>query len=187
MTRNTALRTTLGFAVAGCTLLASAFAQGAHAQGSTPSITAIADSAAFGVVFVSGRNFDSPDAITLKVINPSTGALLQTAATSTSAGGFSSTIAITGACGLTQVELQAVDANTNEASDPIMVSLGSPLTLARNQLQGAENDLQAALGSPPVAITASAWLAYIQQITALQAAVIADQSGVTTAQSGACR
>jgi hypothetical protein len=151
-----------------------------------PSITAVADSVSFGVVQVSGRNFDSGDAITIRVINPSTGAVLQTVGTGSSGNGFTSTFAIAAACGLSQVELQAVDDDTNQTSDMITVTLGSPLTLAQNQLQAAEDDLASALSSPPAILSTANLIGYLQEVSALQAAVIAGEARVGTAQSGTC-
>jgi hypothetical protein len=187
MTRHSALRTLLGFAFAGCTLLAVPLAQGAHAMSANPSITAVADAVSFGVVMVSGQNFEPSDAITIEVIDPATGAVMQKIATSSSStGGFTRTFAITGACSVGTAELEAVDNNTNEMSGTISVSLPSPLTLVKNQLQGAENTLQSLLATPPSLVDTAAWLGYLQQVTAAQSAVIAMESQVGTATSAAC-
>ena len=186
MTRHTLWRTVAGFTLAGMTLAAAPWAQGAHAQGAIPSITAIADNAIFGVVEVSGQNFDSGDFISIRVINPSTGALIQTVSTGSGSAGFTKTFSISGACGLASVELQAVDNNTLETSAPITLTLTSPLTLASNRLQAAEGALASAIGSQPAVGNAETWLTYFQQIAASQAAVIAGQDQLYAAQSGAC-
>jgi hypothetical protein len=187
MIRHSALRTTLGFALAGCTLLAAPLAEGAHAQSAMPSITAVADAVSFGVVLVSGQNFEPLDAITIEAINPTTGAVIQKEATSSSSSGtFTNTIAITGACGLGAVELQAVDDTTNEMSATIGVSLPSPVALAQNQLQGAEDTLQSLLAAPPSFADTVSWLSYLQQLTAAQSAVIALETQASTAESAAC-
>src|SRR5579872_4781732 len=114
--------TALGLSLLGATVLvAHTSLPAAHAAGSTPSITASADGATYGVLAVAGVNFSGHDVLHIQVLDAPAGAWRTVATVTTgSSGGFTKIFSFAVSCTVrasSQVSVRAVDMTTNEASN----------------------------------------------------------------------
>jgi len=187
------IRNTLRNFGIGCLLLTVATAAlvgaapGAHASGLGPTITALPDSAAYGVVEVWGNGFSAGGAVTIQVLNTATGVVLDTVSTTAARSGtYMKTFALPSTCAVQaaqQVTIQATDAS-NTLSNSVVMALPTPVSLAQGILSNDITSLQTLYANPPIPYAlSSTWEAWYLQLVTISTTIAQDNVNLAAARS----
>lgn len=163
MNIRTVRQAVLGFAILATGTLAAHSATQTARAGSTPTITAIADTRNYGVLEVAGNGFGSRDPVQIQVLESRTGTWHTVASTSAGrSGAFIAVFSFAVSCSAqaaSQVGIQVVDMATHEATATVLQTLGTPRSLADAQLAGAKTAQQIAGAQAAVTAANAAMLA----------------------------
>jgi hypothetical protein len=179
--------TLASMAILGASLMGLSGLPAAHAA-SAPSISATADSVQFGLINVTGSSFTPGGSVQIEVLDPPTGAVLQTLPSFASAASGQSTggllyrgVAFTGSCTVHQVTVEAVDEATGTTSNAVAVSFGSPIALAQTQFAAAQGTLSNLFANPPLFDSLSALSTYAAEVSAAELSLAQYQAAFNAA------